>query len=276
MTSKGLAAMVALILSCALTGCRCSQILLQSCGDEPPRGMDCPPCPVCCDDYLHKPVPTAHCVDRGCCDDYQHKPIPTAHCVDAGCCDDYLHKPVPCPPCLPRPDHYRCGPPCQDESVCTGQPQRLMLSAQAKTMPEFVETGGASEAGAGSRQGTQMHSKESLLRQKQTERYHSAYRLFHARLNRYEQGEEELQSVLAMAEILDQARQEVLSPQQGRSEALRQKLATCQRIESAAQQRSRVKGKSSADLEQARFLRLSTEVELLKAERRGKAGPHAP
>jgi hypothetical protein len=112
---------------------------------------------------------------------------------------------------------------------------------------------------------------DSELQQKLKERHNSGVILLDERVKEYKKGSREAGTVFQAARLVAEAKLDLAGSTQERIAVLEQVLDIHKLMESHLQQQLEKGFGSKADFEQARFTRLSTEVELLRAKQ--KANP---
>jgi hypothetical protein len=114
---------------------------------------------------------------------------------------------------------------------------------------------------------------DSELQKKLRERHNVAVKLLEERINEYKKGVRDISPVFEAARLTAEAKLDLAENAEARTAALKQLLDVAKLIESnLAQQLAKGFG-SKADLEQARYGRLTLEVELLRPKPKAKPGP---
>ena len=114
---------------------------------------------------------------------------------------------------------------------------------------------------------------DSELQKKLKERHNVAVKLLEERVNEYKRGVRDISPVFEAARFTAEAKLDLAENAAARTAVLNQLLDVAKLIESnLAQQLAKGFG-SKADLERARYARLTLEVELLRAEHKAKPGP---
>ena len=114
---------------------------------------------------------------------------------------------------------------------------------------------------------------DSELQKKLKERHNVAVKMLAERVNEYRKGVRDIGPVFEAARLTAEAKLDLAENAEARTAALKQLLDVAKLIESnLAQQLAKGFG-SKADLEQARYGRLTLEVELLRPKPKAKPGP---
>ena len=114
---------------------------------------------------------------------------------------------------------------------------------------------------------------DSELQKKLKERHNVAVKMLEERVNEYKKGVRDVSSVFETARLTAEAKLDLAENAEARTAVLQELLDVAQLIESnLAQQVAKGFG-SKADLERARYTRLTLEVELLRAKQKAKPGP---
>jgi hypothetical protein len=114
---------------------------------------------------------------------------------------------------------------------------------------------------------------DSELQKKLKERHNVAVKMLEERVNEYKKGVRDIGPVFEAARLTAEAKLDLAENAEARTDVLNQLLDVAQLIESnLAQQVAKGFG-SKADLERARYTRLTLEVELLRAKQKAKPGP---
>jgi hypothetical protein len=112
---------------------------------------------------------------------------------------------------------------------------------------------------------------DNELQKKLKERHNVAVNLLEARVNEYKRGVRDIGPVFEAARLTTEAKLDLAESAEARTAVLEQLLDVAKLIESHLQQQLARGFGSKADLEGARYARLTLEVELLRA--RQKANP---
>jgi hypothetical protein len=114
---------------------------------------------------------------------------------------------------------------------------------------------------------------DSELQKKQKERHNVAVKLLEERVNEYKKGVRDISPVFEAARLTAEAKLDLAENAEARTAVLQQLVDVAKLIENnLAQQLAKGFG-SKADLERARYARLTMEVELLRAKQKAKPGP---
>lgn len=108
---------------------------------------------------------------------------------------------------------------------------------------------------------------DSDLQKKLKERHNVAVKLLEARLNDYKRGVRDLSAVFDATRLAADAKLDLAETPEARTAVLQQTLEAAKVVESHLEEQLKKGFGSQADLERARFARLSVEVELLKNKR---------
>jgi hypothetical protein len=114
---------------------------------------------------------------------------------------------------------------------------------------------------------------DSELQKKLKERHNVAVTLLQERVNEYRKGVRDLRQIFEAARMTSEAKLDLAENAESRIAVLGQMLEVAKLIESHLQEQLKKGFGSKADLERARFARLSVEVEMLKAQQKGGAKP---
>jgi hypothetical protein len=114
---------------------------------------------------------------------------------------------------------------------------------------------------------------DSELQKKLKERHNVAVKMLKERVNEYEKGVRDLRPVFEAARLTADAKLDLAQNAEARTAVLKQLLDVTKLVESnLAQQLARGFG-SQADLERARYDRLTLEIELLRAKQKANPRP---
>jgi hypothetical protein len=114
---------------------------------------------------------------------------------------------------------------------------------------------------------------DSELKKKLKERHNVAVKLLEERVTEYKKGVRDISPVFEAARLTAEAKLDLAENAEARTAVLQQLLDVAKLIEgNVAQQLAKGFG-SKADLERARYARLTLEVELLRAKQKAKPGP---
>src|SRR5262245_13856498 len=115
--------------------------------------------------------------------------------------------------------------------------------------------------------------EDSELQKKLKERHNVAVKMLEERINEYKKGVRDISPVFEAARLTAEAKLDLAENAEARTAVLNQLLDVAKLIESnLAQQLAKGFG-SKADLERARYARVTLEVELLRAKQKAKPGP---
>jgi hypothetical protein len=114
---------------------------------------------------------------------------------------------------------------------------------------------------------------DSELQKKLKERHNVAVKLLEERVNEYKKGVRDIGPVFEAARLTAEAKLDLAEGAEERTAVLEQLLDVAKLIESHLQQQLTKGFGSKADLERARYARLTVEVELLRAKQKAKPGP---
>ena len=115
--------------------------------------------------------------------------------------------------------------------------------------------------------------RDSDLRKKQKERHNVAVKMLEERVSEYKKGVRDISPVFEAARLTAEAKLDLAENEEARTAVLKQLLDVAKLIEShLAQQLAKGFG-SKADLERARYARLTLEVELLRPKQKTRLGP---
>jgi hypothetical protein len=110
---------------------------------------------------------------------------------------------------------------------------------------------------------------DSELQKKLKERHNAAVKMLEERANEYKKGVRDINPVFEAARLTAEAKLDLAENAEARTAVLKQLLEVAKLIENNLTQQQ-VKGiGSKADLERARYARLTLEVELLRAKQKG-------
>src|SRR5262249_13449642 len=113
---------------------------------------------------------------------------------------------------------------------------------------------------------------DSELQKKLKERHNVAVKLLEERVNEYKTGARDLSPVFEAARLTAEAKLDLAENAEARTAVLNQLLDVAKLFESNLTQQLAKGFGSKADLERARYLRLTVEVELLRAKQKAKPG----
>jgi hypothetical protein len=114
---------------------------------------------------------------------------------------------------------------------------------------------------------------DSELRKKLKERHNAAAKMLEERINDYKKGVRDAGQVYEAARLTAEAKQDLAENAEARIVVLEQVLEVAKLFESSLQQQLDKGFGSKADLERARYARLSVEIELLKAKQKDAPKP---
>jgi hypothetical protein len=114
---------------------------------------------------------------------------------------------------------------------------------------------------------------DSELQKKLKERHNVAVNMLEERVNEYKKGVRDISAVFEAARLTAEAKLDLAENAEARTAVLQQLLDVAKLIESNLQQQLAKGFGSKADLERARYARLTLEVELLRATQKAKPGP---
>jgi hypothetical protein len=115
---------------------------------------------------------------------------------------------------------------------------------------------------------------DSGLQKKLKERHNVAVKLLEERINEYKKGVRDISAVFEAARLTADAKLDLAENAQARTVVLKQLLDVAKLIENNLSQQLAKGFGSKADLERARYARLTLEVELLRPQQKAKPGPN--
>jgi outer membrane protein TolC len=115
--------------------------------------------------------------------------------------------------------------------------------------------------------------EERELQKKLKERHNSAVTLLEERVKEYKNGTRDISFVFEAARLVAEAKLDLAETAAAKVEVLEQTLDVARLVEAHLQQQLDKGFGSKADLERARYARLSLEVDLLKTKQPGGAKP---